>query len=513
MLNESVTVDSSVNKDILYPKTQTSTSISPNIKNIVLVVAVLGVLMSAIDSTIVVLALPNIDSALQTSAINSVWVIMGYILVITVISTQVGKLGDNFGRARMFNLGFLIFIIGSALCVFSLDVYQLIFFRLLQGVGGALISSNSGAIISDYFDRHERGRAFGYTAVGWNVGAILGIILGGLLADFDWRLIFLINVPIGILILPIAFIKVKDIVPKLNEKLDLIGSALLGISLLIISYMSVYIIGSGFDTLSFLMLAISIAFALFFILREHLSKSPILDLSLFKSKIFAFSVIAAMLQFTASFAVLFLLTIYLQGALNLDPLHASLYLLPGYVLGAFLAPFMGRLSDKYGARILATTGLIATGIGYLLYIGFLFENSPAINVSIITILTGLGSAMFFPANSSAIMAHAPQGKYGMASGTTRMLNNVGMVLSFAIALSIASLAIPSYYVLQIFVGSTTGLSNLSPTAGRDFVNGLHAAFFASFITIIIAAVMSAVRGKEDRRSLNPKYKSQPLEVS
>lgn len=505
-------MDSSVNKDVLYNRTQPSTYISPTIKNIVLSVAVIGVLMSAIDSTIVVLALPTIDSSLNTTPINSVWIIMGYILVITVISTQVGKLGDNFGRARMFNLGFLVFIIGSALCGFALDIYQLILFRVLQGMGGALISSNSGAIISDYFDRHERGRAFGYTAVGWNVGAILGVILGGLLADFDWRLIFLINVPIGILILPIAFLKVKDIVARVNEKLDIIGSVLLGISLFAISYMSVNIIGNGIDTLSILLFVISIVFAIFFILWEYQSKVPILDLSLFKNKIFAFSVLAAMLQFTASFAVLFLLTIYLQGALGFDPLTASLYLLPGYVLGAILAPPMGRLSDKYGARILATAGLILTGIGYILYIGFLWETSPAIYVSIITILTGMGSAMFFPSNSSAIMAHAPQGKYGMASGTTRMLNNVGMVLSFAIALSIASIAIPRYIVLQIFVGTVTGLSHLGPTVGSDFVNGLHAAFFASFILIIVAALMSAVRGKENRRAMNPAYKNPSLET-
>ncbi len=492
----------SVNNEQVIPETTTSVNISENLKKVVLLVAVLGVLMSAIDSTIVILALPAIDIALKTTAINSVWVIMAYILIITVMSTQVGKLGDNFGRARMFNLGFLIFIIGSALCGFSLDVYQLIFFRLIQGVGGALISSNSGAIISDYFDRHERGKAFGYTAVGWNIGAILGIVLGGLLAEFDWRLIFLINVPIGILVVPIGFIKVKDIVPKLNEKMDILGSVLLGISLLIISYLSVFIIGSGFDILAFLMVILSIVFAILFILREYFAKSPILDLGLFRSKIFAFSVISAMLQFTASFAVLFLLTIYLQGALGLNPFIASLYLLPGYVLGALLSPFMGRFSDKYGARILATVGLSATGIGYLFYIGFLWENSPAYTVAIITMITGLGSAMFFPANSSAIMAHAPQGKYGMASGTTRMLNNVGMVLSFTIALSVASLSIPSYIVLEIFVGTTTGLSGLNPTAGKDFVNGLHVAFFVSFIIIIIAALMSAIRGKENRRGAN-----------
>ncbi len=469
-------------------------------KNEILAVLVIGVLMSAIDITIVILALPTIDSSLHAGVATSIWIIMAYILVITLLSTQVGKLGDKYGRAKMYNYGIAIFVIGSALCGLSPDIISLIGFRALQAVGGALVGTSSTAVVSDNFEPHERGRAFGFTSLGWNLGSIMGIFLGGILTTINWRLIFLINVPIGIVLLPISIKRLNDVKERIKERFDILGSILLGIGLFILTIMAVYAIYTGFDIESALLLAVSILFFTAFAVRERRITFGIIDLKIFKNRIFSFSVIASMLQFTASFAVLFILILYLQGVRGLNPFTASIYLLPGYILGAIVGPRMGRISDRIGSRLPATAGLFITLIGYILYITLLGPYSPLYYVALITVFTGIGTGMFFPPNISAIMANAPHDKYGMASGINRMFGNVGMVLSFVIALTAISTSIPRVDALSIFVGTTIG--GLSKSVDLTFMNGLHAAFITATAMLVLAMAMSAFRGKEDRSKIS-----------
>ncbi len=468
-------------------------------KKEILAVLVIGVLMSAIDITIVILALPTIDLNLHAGVATSIWIIMAYILVITVLSTQVGKLGDKFGRAKMYNYGIAIFVIGSALCGLSPDILSLIGFRAVQAVGGALLSTSSTAVVSDNFEPHERGRAFGYTALGWNLGSIMGIFLGGLLTTINWRLIFLINVPIGIALLPISMKRLSDVREKIKERFDLIGSFLLGTGLFILTIMAVHSIYSGIDVNALLMLVASSIFFALFILREKEISFGVIDLRIFKNRIFSFSVLASMLQSTASFAVLFILILYLQGVRGLSPFLASIYLLPGYALGAVVGPKMGRISDRIGSRLPATAGLFIMLIGYTSYILLLNPVSPIYYVALITIITGIGLGMFFPPNISAIMANAPHDKYGMASGINRTFGNVGMVMSFVIALTAISVSIPRADVLSIFLGTKIG--GLSASVDASFMNGLHTAFIASAVMLVLAMLMSASRGKEDRRQI------------
>lgn len=469
-------------------------------KRSVLSVVVVGVLMAAIDTTIVILALPTIDTYFHTSPAVSIWIIMAYILVLTVLSAQVGKIGDRFGRAKMYNYGFLIFIVGSALCGLSFNILMLIGARVLQAVGGAFLSTNSSAVVSDHFDPQERGRAFGYTGMGWNMGAILGIFLGGALTSIDWRLIFLINVPIGAIVLPIAFRKVKDVVEKRKERYDVAGSIVLGIALTLLTIMAIFAMDEGLTPHIAEFLGVAGALFVAFGVLQRREKSPIIDPSIFKNRVFTLSMLAGTFQFMATFAVLFILILYLQGVRALSPLMSSLYLLPGYVVGGILAPMSGRLSDRIGARIPATAGLLLIAFAYFLYITLLSPTSPLYYILIITLFTGLGSALFFPSNTSAIMAHAPRDKYGMASGVNRLLNNVGMVLSFVLALTIISIAIPRTVALAIFAGTQIGVAG-SPGFGAAFTNGLDAALLISIAIILVAAVMSAVRGKENRQGL------------
>ena len=166
---------------------------------------VTGVMIAAVDTTIVVLALPAIQRSLHIGLASVIWVIIGYLLVITVLATQVGRLGDMFGRVRAYQAGFLVFIAGSLACALSWSELALIVFRLVQGVGGALMTANAGAVIADIIPPERRGRAFGFYGIGWNTGAVFGVVLGGLIVTYvSWRWVFWINVPIGLIAFAIA---------------------------------------------------------------------------------------------------------------------------------------------------------------------------------------------------------------------------------------------------------------------------------------------------------------------
>ena len=371
-----------------------------------------------------------------------IWVLLAYLLVIAVLGTQVGKLGDMFGRVRMYNLGFVVFTIGSLLCGISTNGSQLVAFRVLQGVGGAFIASNSGAIIADTFPMKERGKAFGITGMGFSIGAIIGILIGGAFVTFlSWRYIFFINLPIGIAATIGGYYLLKERSPRKKEKLDYGGVTLFGLSLFLILYSITSIAGSGLTSLYGLELIGGILIFVVFVLWERRSSSPFLDLSLFHDRIFAASSFAAFFQSLANYAVIFLVIMYLQGPRGMSPWDASLLLIPGYILGGLIAPLSGRLSDRHGARVIASLGLAMMIAGILVY-STLSLGSSVYLVVLGSILSGAGSSTFFPANTSAVMANSPAKSYGISSGLLRTMSNIGMVCSFAVALLVASITIP-----------------------------------------------------------------------
>lgn len=459
----------------------------------VLTVIIMGTLMSAVDVTIVLLAIPQITATLHTNLATSIWVIIAYLLVVAILTTQLGRLGDLFGRGKMFNVGFLVFTISSFLCGFSFSIYMLIFFRILQGVGGALIQANSGAIIADTFARDKRGKAFGYTSLGWSVGSMLGIVLGGILVTFaGWPYIFYINVPIGIIAAYFGFKYIKSSERK-REYLDLPGMAILGASLLLITLGGISIASFGIATFDMLMIIIGVILLPLFVFIEKRSKFPTINFNIFKKKILAHSIYAAFLQSLGYLAVAFIIIMYLQGVRGLTPFNAALLLVPGYVLSGLLGPRMGRLSDKIGSRILSTVGLLVMLAAVLLYLN-LTATSPYYLIIIITVISGVGSSMFYPANTSAVMANAVGEDYGSTAGLLRTMSNIGTLGSFIITISVASLAVSRNIAFQIFVGT----SDLTGKVSAAFVTGMHAVFLISAIILIFAAILSAMRGREDR---------------
>jgi len=463
-------------------------------RDIAIVVIMLGVTMSGIDTSAVVLALPVMIQDLHSDILSMIWVIMGYLLIITILGTQVGKLGDMFGRVRMYNLGFAVFTFGSLLCGFSVSGPQLIAFRVVQGIGGALLTANSGAIIADTFAPRERGRAYGITGAGYSIGAILGILVGGAFVTFlSWRYIFFINLPIGIVATSVGFLKLRERSPSIKTKLDLGGIIILGTSLFFILYSMTNITGSGLTTDYIVELAVGLLLLLTFLAFEQRISSPLLDISLLKQRIITASFFAAFLQSLASFAVLFLLIMYLQGPRDMSPWSAALLLIPGYVLGGIIAPFSGRLSDRLGARVIASIGLSLQICGFLVY-STLGLTSPTYIVVVGAVLNGAGNASFFPANNSAVMASAPARAYGVISGLLRTFSNIGMVCSFAVALLIASLSIPRATAFEIFLG----VGRITGQLASAFIDGMHVALAFSISVLLLALLLSILRGKEAR---------------
>jgi EmrB/QacA subfamily drug resistance transporter len=459
-----------------------------------MIVLMSGVLMTAVDTTIVVLALPEIQRSLHVALSAVVWVIISFLLVITLLATQVGRLGDMFGRVRMYEAGFAVFVLGSALCALAWDEVSIIVFRVIQGIGGALIMANSGAVIADLYPRERRGRAYGLTSVGWTIGAVLGVVLGGLIVTYiSWRWIFWINVPAGAVAIAVALRVLHDRGERTRQRLDPLGMVTLGLGLFGILWAITKLANGPFDAQTAGYLIGGVVLIGVFVLIEARVPAPMLPLRIFKVPTMSASLLASMFQGLSSFAVLFLLLMYLQGPRGLSPLNASLLLLPGYVLSAGGSLYAGRLADKRGPVLPATLGLAMQVVSLVLY-AQLTNSTPLWWIVCIGIINALGASLFFPANSSAIMKAAPPDMFGIASGMMRTFANVGMVFSFSVAILVASRSISRELAFAIFVGTTS----LHGQVADAFTTGLHAAFYESVAFMVIAAILSGLRGHTER---------------
>ena len=240
-------------------------------QKIIIFVLMLGTLMGSLDTTIVILAFPTISASLHSDLVTTLWIILIYLLIVAVFTTQMGRLGDIYGRSRMFNTGFGVFTLGSLFCGLSPSIYMLILSRGIQAFGGALMQSNSGAIVADTFSPDTRGTAFGYISLGWTSGAMLGIVLGGIITTYvGWEYIFFINLPIGIFATLLGLRYVKD-AKKVDARLDLIGTILLCLALTLISYAGVDFAGQGAKTSNILICILGIVIIALFLAHCHYS--------------------------------------------------------------------------------------------------------------------------------------------------------------------------------------------------------------------------------------------------
>ncbi len=465
----------------------------PAYKWVALAVTTIGSLMVAIDSTIVILALPDMLQDLHSNLVRMTWVLMAYLLVSTVLLLTFGRMADMFGRVKMYNLGFIVFTIGSVLCGLAPSDGLLIVFRIVQGAGGAMLSANAMAIITEVFPLEERGRAMGYNAITWGAGSVLGPVLGGvILAGANWRWIFLVNLPIGIFGTLAAYLLLHDIAPNpRGERFDLIGAALFSVGLVALLLGLTGGIGSGWLSPGILALfALAAVSLVVFVVRERRIAYPMLDLRLFDNRVYGYSVGAATLQSLAVFAVNFLLIFYLQGVRGYSPLTAALLILPMPLISSVLGPLSGRWADKLGGgSIPATLGLLcqAAALGVL---ALLTPSTPYIVLALALALMGAGSGLFWSPNTSTTMSAAPPNRLGVASATLNTLRNVGMVCSFAIALAVAAASMPPKIMNEVFLGT---VGHLAAGIASDFTAGMSRAFIASILICLLAIYCSLVR--------------------
>jgi EmrB/QacA subfamily drug resistance transporter len=449
--------------------------------------------MGAVDVTIVLLAFPSITRDLHADFLTSIWIILAYLLVIAVTTTQLGRLGDIYGRSRMFNLGFAIFTVGSTLCGFSGNVEMLVVFRIVQAVGGSIMQSNSGAIIADVFPPNRRGRAFGFNALGFTAGAMLGIVLGGIITTYvSWQYIFFINIPIGVVAVIAGLRYVKD-AQRIKARIDVPGMVMLAAALISFALGATSFSVEGLSTMNAAYTVAGILLLVIFVLYDRRLKVPTIPFDTFKEPILRNSLAATFLVSLGYFAVVFLVIMYLQGVRGLDPLSASLLLVPGYVAGSFLGPVMGRLSDKYGSRRISTLGVVFMGSAILVYLTLRADSSFYVVLGG-SALSGVGTSMFYPANFAAIMSNVKPGSFGSISGLQRTLQNIGTLGSFVLAISVAAASIPRNVAFQIFLGTLTG--GLNP----EFISGIDTALYVSLGILVVAGILSFFRGRDVRLS-------------
>lgn len=467
-------------------------------KWVTLTITTIGVLMVAIDGTVLVLALPDIMKELHANLVSMVWVLMAYIFASTVLLLALGRVADLYGRVRLYNLGFVTFTIGSVLCGFSQTSWELIGSRVIQGSGGALMVVNSLAILTEAFPPYERGTALGVNSMTFGIGGVVGPVLGGfILSITSWRWIFFINVPIGIAGSYFGYRYLRELsAPQRGEHLDPIGFALFGLSLFALLFALTTGVEIGWTSPGILALfVVALAGTVAFVFWERRSDFPGLDLRLFRSWTYDFAVISATLQSLAVFAVQFLIVFYFQAVRGYDPLRAALLLLPMPIASGTIGPISGRISDRIGARIPATAGLLAQVAG-IYWLSTIDPRTPYLPIAAGLALTGVGAGLFYSPNTSSAMSAAHRARLGVASATLATLRNTGMVTSFALTLAVAASAVPREEMLQVFIGTAAHFGTGVMVA---FVGGMRAALRVSAIICLAAAVMSSVRGTGDAR--------------
>lgn len=447
-------------------------------KKLILIVAALSSFLVPYTGSSITVALPAMAAQFQTDAVTLGWITSAYIISAAVFIVPLGRYADIVGRKKIFLAGLVIFTFASLCCAFSPTESILIVFRLIQGVGGAMIFATSLAIVTQVFGPGERGAAIGITIATVYAGLSIGPFLGGILTDrFGWPAIFLVNVPIGLLTIAITLQGVRhEWADAAGERLDLRGAVLYGIMLFSLIYgMLIFPDPSGFAWI-----AAALVFAAAFVRWERRAEHPLIDLSVFSdNKTFVFSNIAAMINYGATFGVGVLLSLYLQYLQGYSAESAGLILIAQPVVQVIFSPIAGRLSDRVEPRIVSTIGMGITALG----LSFCLLLSPATPLWVIVgslMVMGLGYGLFSSPNTNAIMSSVESRHLAIASGMNATVRSLGQLLSMAIAM----------FCFAIFIGSET----ITPAVYPALMTSVTVAFIIFTALCIMGVAASWVRG-------------------
>jgi EmrB/QacA subfamily drug resistance transporter len=469
-------------------------------KWVVLSNTTLGTLMASLDTNIVLIALPTIARELRaTSFFDLLWVLLGYQLVNGSLLVNFGRLSDMFGRVRLYTFGFALFTAASALCSLAQTGEQLIAFRLLQGVGSAFLFSNSGAMITDAFPEEERGKALGINQVSIVIGSLLGLVLGGVLTSVaGWQSIFYVNIPIGIFATIWSRYRLKELAAiRKGQKIDALGNITFAGGLATVIAAITLDAVSLLDVDKFvLLLGAGLSLLVAFVFIERRVKEPMLDLSLFRIRLFTAGTVASLLNSLARGAVTLVLTFYLQGpSMGLDALSAGVFLIPLSISLAFLGPLSGYLSDKHGQRFFAVSGLVVSVIGFLL-LATIGRTITFWELALPLSLVGGGLGLFLSPNRASVMNSVPAQQRGIASGTSTTVLVAAMSLSVGLAFFVLTSSVPIAELQSIFIGGTA-LSN-APWID-SFIDSIHNVYYLSTVFLLLGIIPSVLGGPSGSR--------------
>ena len=466
-------------------------------KWVVLLITTVGSFMTPLDSSIVGIALPSIASSLHIDFATVIWVPTAYLLFLSVLLLSFGRLADIKGRRMPFIAGFALFTTASVLCATSQTGAQLILFRSIQGMSAALIAATSPAIVTDVFPSRERGKALGVNTMAVYVGLSVGPTLGGFLVQsLGWRWIFFINLPIGIFVITMSLLMLKESgTPNRSERFDVLGAGTFSASLT--ALLLALTLGPSYGWTAFsiasLFLISVVLFILFVVIEGRMSQKAMLDISLFlRNRLFAAANLSAFLNYTSYFGVGFLMSFYLQRVIGLGPAEAGLILLSMPLVMAFLSPASGWLSDRFGSRLLSSAGMALMCLGLFMF-STLSVDSSRLDVIVRLLVLGVGMGVFSSPNTSAVMGSVEKNRLGVAAGTLATMRFMGQSMSLAVMGAVAATAIPSKILSDLFIGLR---SEAGTVVAEAFVEGIRRAFFVSGFISALGILTSLVRGKE-----------------
>ncbi|HXY73835.1 MAG TPA: MFS transporter [Dehalococcoidales bacterium] len=435
--------------------------VSKNYKWIALSNTTLAGFMVSLDGSCVMIAIPAIFRGIGLNPFGAgssnylLWLLMGYALVLAVLVTSFGRIGDMFGRVRMYNIGFIVFSIGSILLSFTWSTgtagaIELIAFRGLQAVGGACLFANTAAILTDAFPENQRGMALGINGVSFIAGSFIGIIIGGLLAEIGWRWVFRVSIPVAVAGTIWSYLQLRELGVHRKAKIDWLGNLTFAAGLTLVLIAAIYGINpSAHSMMSWTtpfvmgMMGGGLALLIAFVFIEQHVEEPMFHLNLFRIRAFAAGNVAGFMSALARGGFMLILTIWLQGIwlplhgynFEVTPLWAGICMIPSSIGILLLGPLSGRLSDRYGARYFSTIAMTLTAIGLALLLVIPVDFKYPFFAAII-FLDGVSMGMFMSPNVAAIMNSLPPQHRGAGSGMRATLQNVGNPVSMAIIFSL-----------------------------------------------------------------------------
>lgn len=423
----------------------------------VLTVTTVGILMSGLDSRIVIVGLPQVASALNADAEQAIWFTQAYIFGSTIALLLIGKTADVVGRVKLYNAGFAIFTIGSLLTGISDTPFEVIIFRVVQGFGSALIFTNSATLITDATPPHELGFSLGLNQLAFRIGSIAGLTASGvILSFFDWRALFLVNVPIGVFGTYWSYKRLKEIETfNRSNPTDWIGfgtSAVSITALLLALTFQAY----GLSDMSLVYLLYLLAFLglIAFVLQELKSQDPLVNFNLFRIPEFALGSLSQLLNAIAWGALLLLLSLYFQIGRGMSPLAAGLAILPFELAFLLTGPISGRLSDKFGKTPFTLSGLVIQTVALFLF-SFIGIQTPYLVPITIMVIFGAGIGIFGSPNASYIMGAVPHNMRGIASALRALLFYIGYAMSLSLAVLLMTFVIP-YNTVSALISDNVG---------------------------------------------------------